>query len=301
MSSSFDQLNSTVDQWLSNGDGAGGCVCVVLDTCDAALIERLGAGAAPLVHLKLPSTKLPPEQLPALLVIDPPSWQLRQTSINVALEAHAQQSPPIICGWLWSSMSVAALARSIASSLLRVAEPQNRYVFRHHDPRVRSCLRALLGDAWLKTLLPQPHEWLWLRADGSVELQTSAPAASAALLHTGQPEISSVSASRVQQVIERCAEINQALAFARREGWRFVDTAYTNADHALSACEQLGFSGNADRLAFVLHALMLTPRFYNHPPIAEVLHSARKNATTYIEAAARIGPALWHEAATPIA
>jgi hypothetical protein len=297
MSSAFDQLNSAVDRLLLKSDG--GCVCVVLDTCDASVLDRLGAGSAPLAHIKLAATKLPPERLPALLAIEPSDWRLRQSSVKVALDEHTRQSPPVVCGWLWSATSVAALARSLASSLLRVTPQRSRYIFRHHDPRVRSCLRALLGEAWLDSLLPQPHEWLWLRADGRAERQACVPTTS--LRADGSAASPPVSAERVQQVIERCAEINQALALARREGWRFVDTAYVEADRALSACETLGFGGGDDRLAFVLHALMLAPRFYDHPPVAKMLRNARVSGTPYVETAARISPALWHEAANVIA
>jgi Domain of unknown function (DUF4123) len=288
MQSPADQLNSTLDGWLTKWPEAVYCV---IDSASGSVLALLGIDqpqqpTSLLTRLKVPAAQLPSELLPALVRISPDNWQLRQRTVEIALDDFDDRRAPRVCGWVTSATSIAALAMAFESSLLRFAPDRHRFLFRHHDPRVRACLTALLGDRWMSAVMRNLGAWLFIGLDKR-PMQTSS---------WSDEDESRHDAIRVHQAIARCEEINQAIELACTQGWAFQANAYNVADAALSRAEAFAFKGAADRLAYMLHALMLAPNFDAHPEINAVLRSAHALNESYVDAASRIPARTWQAA-----
>ena len=281
-----DQLNLTLDGWLTHHPGS---VCCVLDSGgdDMAALLHVNVDQREcnslLTRLNLRAAQLPSELLPSLVRLTPENWQLRQRTVEIALNDLDERRAPRVCGWIASGASAHTVQMGVESSLLRTAPNRKRFLFRHHDPRVRACLTALLGDRWMSSVVSGMRAWLFVGLDKLAQ-ETSG---------CSEGGIDGLNSIRVHQVISRCEEINQAIEIAQEQGWAFQASAYGLADAAISRAEALAFHGAADRLAYMLHALTLTPQFDSHPDIHAILREASASGETYLEAMARIPAHTW--------
>jgi hypothetical protein len=141
----------------------------------------------------------------------------------------------------------------------------------------------LLGDQWTSSIVSGLHAWLFVGLD-KLALQTPS---------WSKDELDRQDSTRVHQAISRCEEINQAIEIAQEHGWAFQAKAYRVADAALARAEAFAFQGAADRLAYMLHALTLTPQFDTHPEIDATLRAAHAAGETYVEAMSRIPVRTW--------
>jgi Domain of unknown function (DUF4123) len=284
-----EQLNSILDGWLTDEPGS---VCCVLESGgdDIAALLDIDAGReegnSSLMRLNLRTAQLPSEMLPTLVQLTPKNWQLRQRTVEIALNDFDDRRAPRVCGWIASEGSAKTVATAFESSLLRTAPNGNRFLFRHHDPRVRGCLSALNGNRWMSSVVGSLSAWLFVGLD-KLPMQTGS---------WSKDEAEREDSIRVHQAISRCEEINQAIELAREQGWSFQARAYGIADAALTRAEAFAFHGAADRLAYMLHALTLAPRFDAHPEIDAALRAARASSETYVDAMARVSAQTWQAA-----
>lgn len=289
MTTSLDRLDGALADWIAESTGF---VCAVVDVGDEKMLARLRQGSLGIepsfIPIRLPVAMLPAEVMPALLPLAEKDWALRQWTVRMALDDAVNGVAPSLCGWLRSTAPIADVARAFQASLVRVSPEGRRYVFRHHDPRVRSCLNALLGPKWLAGLLPLTHEWLHLSPYGQQQEISPARDSAAAV---------SIPATREFQAILRCGDINQAIRLACKNGWVFETQAYRTADAALTRAEAYGFAGLADRLAYMLHALTVGAQFDAQPDIHAALQEAAVRQDTYVRAMGRLPKEVWTSAA----
>lgn len=288
MQSLADQMNATLDGWLTDAPDS---VCCVLDSGGDDMVALLGIseqreGDSLVMRLKVPAAQLPSDMLPALVCMPADNWRLRQRTVEIALDDFENRRAPRVCGWVVGTNSARALVTVFAASLLRVAPNGSRFLFRHHDPRVRACLTALIGDRWMSSVIGGVRAWLFVGLDER-PMQTCSGSID---------EVSVHDSTRVHQAITRCEEINHAIELSREQGWVFQANAYNVADAALSRAEAFAFDGAADRLAYMLHALTLSPNFDTHPEINAALRAAHAKHETYTEAMTRIPAQTWQAA-----
>lgn len=267
--------------------------CVV-DPCTDENLSVMGAGitinSPHVFSIKLVGTDVSVNERPALVVFEKTDWLLRQTSIEKALLDLNDANPNrFISGWFASSLHPQDLVRKLSVSMDSRLINSKRTLLRHHDPRVRQYVEAIVGNQWLQSLVPGVIAWGYLRHD----CQWSA--------WTDVPEVTDESALTplIKKVLLQSAEVNRVIQLASQEKIKLDSHVYSVIHQAFDKTEKYGYINQDDRLAFALHSLMMGLGFETRSQVATALSQA-DNGTNYCDAIAHLSPQQWglinHEA-----
>lgn len=266
----------------------------------AALIEPATAGvladlhlnreAAPqLLRVRLPGMSAPDEQCPALVALRADDWYTRQHLAERALAQAKQPGERHVCGWIASPAEPGALGLGLSAAMRFAPDGGSAtMVFRHYDPRVREVLDSTLGAHWALSRVPQASAWCYVARTGLPVVRQQAPHPAP----QARPEGASGLSARAQQTLRRCQTINQAIDLAMQTGWSFRPDAPAVCDRALDTATALGYVGEADQLAYLLHTLSLGIGFDRHPLVIQALRQASPGAS-YAEAIGGLSAEQW--------
>jgi hypothetical protein len=259
----------------------------IVDPCtneNLAIIDsRLTVDCDKVFPIKLAGTGVAVEESPALVVFEKDEWLLRQSSVEKALlDLENINSQRFISAWLAASATPQSLAQKLTRSMDTRLISGKQTVLRHHDPRVRQYIEAVVGLEWLKSLVPDVKAWAYLKHD----LQWSAWTSQSN--HQEKVELSAL----VKKALLQSGEVNRVVQLAIQEKIVLDKDVYSIVHRAFEKTEKYGYTNEDDRLAFALHSLMLGLGFESRTQIAVVLNQADKNMG-YCDAVAQLSAAQW--------
>lgn len=266
-------------------------VAALIDPSTTAVLDELhlnrAAAPGPL-RLRLPDMPVPEDQRPALVLLQADDWQTRQRLAERALAQSTQPGERHVCAWIASPVEAAALGRSLSAAMrFYPAGAFRPMVFRHHDPRVREVLEATLGAHWAVTRVPEVSAWCYVGRTG-LPVVRHQPQPPTAARSDSEPWMS----ARVEQTLHRCQTINQAIDLAMQSGWSYHSDAPAVCDRALDTATALGYAGEADQIAYLLHTLSLGVGFERHPVVIQTLRQAPAGVS-YVDAIGGLSPDQW--------
>ncbi|MCE3027507.1 DUF4123 domain-containing protein [Salinicola sp. DM10] len=182
-----------------------------------------------------------------------------------------QSDGPIAhCGWVVSNHPISTLARHLERQLVQVTPEGKRSLLRFFAPRVLERLVELLDSRQLSRLLGPIDHWFYF--DSRHRLRQLSP-------HTETRHIGRVQLTQEQwRLLRRMPSINTYLrAWHHMVGDDRAPPSLLDVDRLISAAQELGIEREKDILIFVLHGLLFTVDFYQHPEIRQRLARIRPN------------------------
>lgn len=285
-----DQLSDQLHRALAASPAEGSCLLLL----DASMHppeedEPYASWFAehPPLHVKLPHPKIDPSIYPVLVALDSQraaDGGCLRDSISDALEELAPENLDQglgrrVGGWIVSRQSSQTVSQHLTATLLQHPTPGHTSILRLQDPAVLWSFIPRLNETQLNELLGPIDAWWYLDPLGhlSVLENTAAQPLDTALQLT--PEN--------WRDVEGIGPINRALRrwLKLEQHNESLPTVLDNAWQALRRAQGLGFNDPDDLSAFVEYALLIHPRFYEHPTLKPRLerHPAGQYFTAIID------------------
>lgn len=222
--------------------------------------------------------------------------QILDESVKLALHEIKPQNIKrgegrLISGWLASNASTDKIALHFGKSALQKNDGKN-VLLRYYDPAVAPFLWNVLDSWQQRRLLGPVTHWFSIDGDGQIIKRTGVEQQGCYLSY-------SVSISPESwKDIKYIAIVNAILCEYRltcTNASRFDElTVMIKILPALKRAGEYSFQCKDDLVAFGMHALTVSPEFYLHPHISQLLvsHRAKKN-TSYLNAVASVSESDW--------
>lgn len=220
-----------------------------------------------------------------------------ETHLGKELEKERQQrsasltTPVAFGGWVITAQPLSSVVSYFQRQLEQTTPEGKKALLRFHDPRVLERLEAILDREQLSTLLGPVDQWIYL--DNAHALQSIAP-------HSEQRHLGRLNLTLPQwPAIRRIGILNHCLELYRTlpEESKAASADAATVDALLVAAKECGLEERQDISVFVLHGMVTTPKFYQHPIMRQLL-SARatpdsRSTHSYISLTSKLGSADW--------
>lgn len=199
--------------------------------------------------------------------------------------------PVAFGGWVITSQPLSMVVSYVTRQLTQITPEGKKALLRFHDPRVLARLEAILHREQLSALLGPIDQWIYL--DNTRVLQSIAPHGEQR--HLGRLNLTLPQWSAIRRIgqLNRCLELYRTLPEEDKAGPADAATV----DTLLVAAQHCGLKDRQDIATFVLHGLVISPTFYQHP-IMQALLSARqapdsRNTASYIGLSNKLNDSDW--------
>lgn len=222
----------------------------------------------------------------------PPETHLGKELENERQQRSASLTTPVAFGgWVITAQPLSSVVSYFQRQLEQTTPEGKKALLRFHDPRVLERLEAILDREQLSALLGPIDQWIYL--DNAHALQSIAPHSEQC--HLGRLNLTLPQWSAIRRIgtLNRCLELYRTLPEEDKAGPADAATV----DTLLIAAQHCGLKDRQDIATFVLHGLVISPTFYQHP-IMQALLSARqapgsRNTASYIGLSNKLNDSDW--------
>ncbi|WP_280542758.1 DUF4123 domain-containing protein [Chromohalobacter sp. 11-W] len=223
---------------------------------------------------------LRPRRRPDLHALTPHLYRVNESAISHVRERAEAMSrhgmPPALCALLRADVDPVVLQEQLSRFCL-AATPTTRWMYcRFFDPRVMAHLRWILMPEQRQSLLGKIRCWELLNSSRHwISISNQAPEAGSVLrLSLDEDQLRHLEAlPTIRECLTQWRDQDPQAPMDDAEAGRHIAERLTHA-------RQRGLQDERDRLALVLHELLVHPDILQHPDVAHAVVMA-KEGTSY--------------------
>lgn len=198
--------------------------------------------------------------------------------------------PVPFCGWIISKYPARTVATYIQRQISQMSPGGRSACLRFYDPRVMQQLVHILSSKQLSTLLGPIDQWvIFTEKDALLSIEPHDDLRALGRINFNPEQWQAIKRTGL---VNRCLELYRTLPEDDKSG----TVSSQDVASLLAIAEEYGLKGQ-DLMAFVLHGLVTTPKFYLHPQMQGVLRRVDDH-TSYIELTDRFSDTQWDAIST---